>query len=57
MKGTPDRRTPAGFDPSKFQRPGLSHNELCDMKEIFDVFDIQRTGLVKISGTISPIQT
>ncbi len=39
MNKSPNRSKPNAFDPNQYQRPGLSNSEICDMKEIFDVFD------------------
>lgn len=36
------------FDPSEFARPGLSEEDVIKIKEIFDIFDYDK------SGTISP---
>ena len=38
----------AAFDPHAYERPGLSSQEIMEIKSIFDMFDSDATGLAKV---------
>lgn len=38
----------AAFDPQAYERPGLSSQEIMEIKSIFDMFDSDATGLAKV---------
>merc|ERR1712203_292484 len=40
---------PARFDPEKFARPGLSVDEVEEMKEAFDLFDNDGSGAISVN--------
>jgi len=46
----------AAFDPHAYERPRLSSQEMMEIKIIFDMFDSDATGLVKVEGTLFRIQ-
>lgn len=35
------------FDPSEYERPGLTDEEICEIKEAFDLFDVERCGTIE----------
>ena len=41
----------ASFDPRQYGRPGVNTAEVMEMKGIFDLFDLDATGLAKIQCT------
>lgn len=38
----------AGFDPKKYERPGLSSDEIEEIKEAFDLFDTDNSGTISV---------
>jgi hypothetical protein len=40
----------SSFRAQDYDRPGVSHDEIQEIKEAFDLFDPQRTGLVHPAG-------
>ena len=47
-KGGPPKKSPAGrFDPSDYARPGLTDDEIEEIKEAFDLFDADGSGTVE----------
>ena len=41
----------ASFDPRQYERPGVNTAEVMEMKGIFDLFDLDATGLATIQCT------
>ena len=35
------------FNPKQYERPGLGEEEICEIKEAFDVFDTDNSGVIK----------
>merc|ERR1711957_577949 len=47
---------PARFDAEKFARPGLSVDEVEEMKEAFDLFDNDNSGAISVNELTSAMQ-
>lgn len=43
----------AKFSAKQFERPGLSEDEITEIKEAFDLFDPEGTGFVNPRGTFT----
>ena len=39
----------AGFDAKRYERPGLSADEIEEIKEAFDLFDTDESGAISVS--------
>lgn len=46
----------SSFRAQDYERPGVSSDEIQEIKDAFDLFDPERTGFVGISGNTSNIQ-
>lgn len=44
------------FNPKAFERPGLTEEEVMEIKEAFDLFDTDGGGSIDPKGTYSSIQ-
>lgn len=44
------------FDTKPYERPGLTETDILEIKESFDIFDREHTGLINPSRTASHIQ-
>merc|ERR1712187_641484 len=48
---------PARFDPHKYARPGLSVDEVEEMKEAFDLFDNDSSGAISVNELTSAMKS
>ena len=48
MANRTDPRKRKPFSTSKYQRPGLAEDELQEIKEVFDLFDLNQTGSLTV---------
>ena len=46
MKGQKQRQERQAFNPKHYERPGLSEDEIMEIKEAFDLFDPTKSGFV-----------
>lgn len=46
----------SGFRAQEYERPGVSSDEIQEIKDAFDLFDPERTGFVSTSGNGASIQ-
>jgi Ca2+-binding EF-hand superfamily protein len=51
------RLASSSFRYTEYERPGVSHDEIKEIKEVFDLFDSHRNGVVRPRGTSSLTQT
>merc|ERR1712159_645274 len=47
----------AGFDAKKYERPGLSFDEVEEIKEAFDLFDTDQSGAISVSELTSAMKS
>ena len=45
------------FNPKAFERPGLSADEIEEIKEAFDIFDPEGTGSIKVEDLLNAMKT
>merc|ERR1719198_658013 len=53
----PAKAAPAKFNPDKYARPGLSSDEVAEMKEAFDLFDNDGSGAISVNELTSAMQS
>merc|ERR1712196_330218 len=53
----PAPKAPAKFDPAKYARPGLSEDEVAEMKEAFDLFDNDGSGAISVNELTSAMKS
>jgi len=46
----------SNFDPLQYERSGVSSSEVEDIKDVFDMFDVEGTGFVRTIGKIQIIK-
>lgn len=51
------RMNTSSFRLAEYERPGVSHDEVKEIKEVFDLFDTHRTGIIRSRGNLSSTQT
>jgi|JI9StandDraft_1071089.scaffolds.fasta_scaffold1085399_1 Ca2+-binding EF-hand superfamily protein len=51
------RMASSSFKFTEFERPGVSNDEIREIKEVFDLFDSHRTGIIRSRGTFNITQT
>merc|ERR1711907_809658 len=54
-KNQPEK--PARFDPERYARPGLSADEVAEMKEAFDLFDNDGSGAISVNELTSAMKS
>lgn len=47
----------SSFRLAEYERPGVSNDEVKEIKEVFDLFDTHRTGIIRSKGTLSLMKT
>ena len=47
----------AEFNPKNFERPGLSSDEIEEIKEAFDIFDPESTGSIQVNDLLNAMKT
>ena len=52
----PGRRTQDEFNAKDFERPGLSSDEIEEIKEAFDIFDIDQSGEISVSELLQSMK-
>ena len=45
------------FNPKDFERPGLNSDEIEEIKEAFDIFDIDKSGAISVSELLKSMNT
>merc|ERR1712137_855908 len=50
-------KAPAKFDPERYARPGLSSDEVAEMKEAFDLFDNDGSGAISVNELTSAMKS
>merc|ERR1711907_347927 len=50
-------KAPAKFDPERYARPGLSADEVAEMKEAFDLFDNDGSGAISVNDLTSAMKS
>ena len=45
------------FDAKKFERPGLSADEIEEIKEAFDIFDVDRSGAISVQELLNAMKS
>merc|ERR1711881_278296 len=55
--GAKGKPAPAGFDAKKYERPGLSVDEVEEIKEAFDLFDTDGSGAISVNELTSAMQS
>jgi hypothetical protein len=56
MQGN-SRLANSAFKYQEYERPGVSNDEIKEIKEVFDLFDSHRTGIIRPKGTSPFTQT
>ena len=51
------RLASSSFRYTEYERPGVSHDEVKEIKEVFDLFDTHRNGILRCRGTLPLTQT
>lgn len=54
--GSNSRVANSSFKYQEFERPGVSNEEIKEIKEVFDLFDSHRNGVIRPKGTPSLTQ-
>ena len=44
------RLASSSFRLTEYERPGVSYDEVKEIKEVFDLFDSHRTGIIRSKG-------
>ena len=45
------------FDAKKYERPGLSADEIEEIKEAFDIFDVDRSGAISVAELLNAMRS
>ena len=48
---------PEQFDAKKYERPGLSADEIEEIKEAFDIFDVDRSGAISVQELLNAMRS
>lgn len=51
------RLASSSFRLTEYERPGVSSDEIREIKEVFDLFDTHRTGIVRSKGNFNLTKT
>lgn len=51
IQGAQSRLANSSFKYQEYERPGVSSEEIREIKEVFDLFDSHRTGIIRPKGT------
>merc|ERR1711861_111204 len=52
-----DTKPGSGFDAKRYERPGLSAEEVEELKEAFDLFDVDGSGAISVSEFVGAMES
>ena len=56
-KNTKTTGKPETFDAKRYERPGLSADEIEEIKEAFDIFDVDRSGAISVQELLNAMRS